>query len=87
MGRRAELLHGHTASEHPVCPWLSSLLGSLEGGRDHRAPAVTILPSPCRCHQEGAFAGVAHLCSDSLSPTTILGTPQRPLLAPHGLLR
>lgn len=64
MGRTAELLHGHTASEPPVCPWLSSLLGSLEGWQG--PPAVTILPSPCRCHQEGAVAGVAHLCLDSL---------------------
>lgn len=31
MGRKAELLHGHAASGHPVCSWLSSLLGSLEG--------------------------------------------------------
>lgn len=28
-----------------------------------------------------------HLCSDDLSPTTVLGMPQCPLLAPHGLLR
>lgn len=42
MGRRAELLHGHTASRHPVYSWLSSLLGSLEGWQG--------LPSTCSHH-------------------------------------
>lgn len=85
VGRRAELHHGHTASRHPVCSWLSSLLRSLEGLQGllstcSHHPALS-------CHQEGAVAGVTHFCSDNLSPTTILGTPQYPLLAPHGLLR